>query len=142
MQSAAIDHVDSPELSSMVATLCCYEERFGPYHPGTLRLMIDVAIQLKLQGRIEPARGLLERAIRDVQRFLTRAHESRLRAIVELRNLLIEQKDFVGACRVQQELVECQAERLGPLHPKALAAQADLGTLFLDNMTGSASNFS
>ena len=29
------------EISSMVATLCCYEERFGPYHPITLRLMTE-----------------------------------------------------------------------------------------------------
>ena len=37
---------EHPELSSMVVTLCCYEERFGPYHPITLRLMTDVAVGL------------------------------------------------------------------------------------------------
>ena len=68
-------HPEHPELSSMVATLCCYEERFGPYHPITLRLMTEVAIQSRHQA-------LLERAIRDVRRFLGRTHEMRLRAIV------------------------------------------------------------
>jgi hypothetical protein len=90
-----------PELASMVATLCCYEERFGPYHPMTLRLMTDVAIQL---GH----RAMLERAIRDVERFLGRTHELRLRAIAALRDLLVAQQDFRGAAVFQRELSECQ----------------------------------
>lgn len=94
---------EHPELSSMVATLCCYEERFGPYHPITLRLMTDVAIQSRHQA-------LLERAIRDVQRFLGRTHELRLRAIVSLRDLLIAQQDFPGAAVLQRELLECQVK--------------------------------
>lgn len=133
MQSATIDRVESQELDSMVATLCCYEDRFGPYHPGTLRLMIDVAVQLQLQGRTDQARGLLERAIRDVQRFLGRTHEVRLRALSELCNLLIEQKHSVAACCLQRELVECQVERLGPNHPETLATRTELETMLLEN---------
>ena len=83
----------------MVATLCCYEERFGPYHPITLRLTTDVAIQL---GH----RAMLERAIRDVQRFLGRTHELRLRGIAALRDLLIAQQDFPAAAVLQRELSE------------------------------------
>src|SRR5215472_17825627 len=104
------------EISSMVATLCCYEERFGPYHPITLRLMTDVAIQLRHQA-------LLERAIRDVQRFLGRTHELRLRGIVSLRDLLIAQQDFPGAAVLQRELLECQIESD---HPQAAAARIEL----------------
>lgn len=137
MQSAEVDHVDYPELTSMIATLCCYEERFGPYHPVTLRLTIDVAVQLKLQGRIEPARGLLERTVRDVQRFLGRTHEVRLRGITELRNLMVEQNHAVAACCLQREFLECQVERLGPRHPETLAARTDLEKLLLDDLTAS-----
>jgi hypothetical protein len=111
---------EHPELSSM-ATLCCYEERFGPYHPITLRLMTDVAIQLR-------HKALLERAIRDVQRFLGRTHELRLRAIVSLRDLLISQQDFPGAAGLQRELVECRIESD---HPETAVARTELETLLL-----------
>jgi len=112
------------EISSMVATLCCYEERFGPYHPITLRLMTDVAIQLRHQA-------LLERAIRDVQRFLGRTHELRLRGIVSLRDLLIAQQDFPGAAVLQRELLECQIELDGSNHHQTAEARTELETLLL-----------
>ena len=35
--------IDHTELPSMLATLCSYENLFGPYHPQTLRLMAEVA---------------------------------------------------------------------------------------------------
>lgn len=116
--------LDHPDLSSKVATLCCYEERFGPYHPITLRLMTDVAIQLR-------HRILLERAIRDVQRFLGRTYELRLRAIASLRDLLLEEQDFAGAAVLQRELLESQVERLGLDHSETAAARIELEKLLL-----------
>ena len=110
------------ELSIMVATLCCYEERFGPYHPITLRLMTDVAIQSRHQA-------LLERAIRDVQRFLGRTHELRLRAIVSLRDLLGAQQDLAGAAALQRELLDCQIELNGSHHPQTAVARTELEAL-------------
>src|SRR5215469_9522831 len=112
------------EISSMVATLCCYEERFGPYHPITLRLMTDVAIQLRHQA-------LLERSIRDVQRFLGRTHELRLRAIESLRDLLIAQHNLPGAAVLQSELLERQIELNGSHHPQTAAARTELEMLLL-----------
>ncbi|HZV05354.1 MAG TPA: hypothetical protein VE999_09750 [Gemmataceae bacterium] len=115
---------ERPEVSILAATLCCYEERFGPCHPITLRLMTDVAIQLR-------HRALLERAIRDVQRFLGRTHELRLRALGPLRDLLVAQRDFRGAAAAQRELVECEAERKGCDHPETAAARKELEALLL-----------
>ena len=61
-------------LPSMIATLCCYENQFGPYHPMTLRLMTEVGAEYGRQGDLEKARCLLERAARDLVRFLGADH--------------------------------------------------------------------
>lgn len=68
----------------MVATLCCYENQFGPYHPVTLRLMTEVGVEYGRQGELEKARCLLGRAARDLERFLGADHPATVEARTQL----------------------------------------------------------
>jgi hypothetical protein len=79
--------IDHTELPSMLATLCSYENLFGPYHPQTLRLMAEVANAYWQAGELGHARPLLERAVGDLGRYLGTEHHLRLRAIATLRDL-------------------------------------------------------
>src|SRR5580704_2505736 len=99
MQTTAISAgpIDPTKLPSMVATLCYYESRFGPYHPHTLRLMAQVADAYLQAGELGHARLLLQRVIKDVGRCLSQDHELRLKAITNLRDLLVVQRDYESA---------------------------------------------
>jgi hypothetical protein len=118
----------------MLATLCSYESRFGPYHPQTLCLTAQVAIAHWQAGEPGPARPLLERAVRDMDHCLGREHDLRLRAIVALRDLLAAQRDHERAASVQRELLECQIRKLGCDHPETVRTRAGLATMLLDNL--------
>jgi len=67
MQVAAASGVE-PELLALLATLCSYEMLFGPYHPQTLRLMIQVGEKLWRHGERVPGRLLLERVASDLMK--------------------------------------------------------------------------
>jgi hypothetical protein len=117
--------VEREQIPSMMATLCSYESCFGPCHPQTLGLMTQVAAACWQHGDRAIARRLLERVITD----LGREAEARVRAIVMLRDLLIEQGDFTKAAGVQRELLECQIARFGDDHYEVKAARAKLATI-------------
>jgi hypothetical protein len=68
----------------MLATLCCYENQFGPYHPLTLRMMAQVGAEFGRQGDLEKARCLLQRAARDLGRFLGPDHPAAAEARQQL----------------------------------------------------------
>jgi hypothetical protein len=70
----------SGHLPGMLATLCCYENQFGPYHPVTLRLMTEVGVEYGRQGEIKKATCLLQRAVRDLTRFLGADHPATVEA--------------------------------------------------------------
>jgi hypothetical protein len=123
--------VDRAELPSMLATLCSYECFLGPYHPQTLGLMAQVAIAHWQAGENQRARILLERAVRDLGRYLDRAHDLRLRALSSLRDLLLAQSDYERAGAVQAEILECQIQRLGGDHPDTRATREHLQTMLL-----------
>lgn len=127
--------IDRNELPSMLATLCSYENRFGPYHPQTLRLMTQVAIAYWQAGESAHARPLLERAVKDLGRYLTRDHDLRLRAIATLRDLLVAQRDYERAGAVQRKLLDCQIQRLGSEHPGTRAARTTLAMILLEKVT-------
>jgi hypothetical protein len=71
-------------LDSMLATLCCYEQQFGPNSPVTLRLMAEVGAAFGRRGEIRTARTLLERASRDLTRFLGADHPAAVEARTRL----------------------------------------------------------
>jgi hypothetical protein len=127
--------IDRAELPSMLATLCSYEHLFGPYHPQTLRLMAEVADAYWQVGELGQARPLLERAVRDLGRYLGTEHELHLRALATLRDLFVAQREYERAGAVQRELLECQIRRLGRDHSETLAAHACLATILLQNVT-------
>ena len=117
--------VEREQIPSMMATLCSYENCFGPYHPQTLGLMTQVAAACWQHGDRSIAQRLLERAVAD----LGSAAEARVRALAMLRDLLLEQGDFPKAARVQRELLECQTARLGVEHSEVKRAHAELATI-------------
>jgi hypothetical protein len=74
----------SGHLPGMLATLCCYESQFGPYHPLTLRMMTEVGAEFGRQGEVEKARCLLQRAATDLGRFLGADHPAAVEARTQL----------------------------------------------------------
>ena len=131
MQTSNLCRIERNDLPSMVSTLCSYENLFGPYHPHTLRLTAEAGLAFWHFGECAYARPLLERAIRDLGRYLGREHEARLRAIAGLRDLLLNEGDYEQARAIQMELLECQNRRLGPDHPETVAARDNLATIRL-----------
>lgn len=126
--------IDKAELPSMLATLCYYQDCFGPYHQQTLRLMTQVGIAYSQAGEQTRARALLERVVRDLARVLGADHDLRLRAIAALRDLFVAQGDYERAVSVQKEILECQLARLGSDHPETLAAHAQLAKLWIEEI--------
>lgn len=92
----------------MVATLCSYESMFGPHHPQTLRLMVEVGAAYLDRGQFGPAECLLERAIVDLGRFLGREHDARLRGIRFLRDLCVSRGDLARAQLLDREILESE----------------------------------
>jgi Tetratricopeptide repeat len=119
------------EIPGMIATLCSYENLFGPYHPQTLGLTAQVANAYWQAGEAAHARALLERVVRDVGRCLGRDHDLRLRAVSTLRDLFVAQHDFQSAEAMQTELLECHTQRLGGDHAETLAARTNLEMIML-----------
>ena len=127
MQTSNLYRIERNDLPSMLATLCSYENLFGPYHSHTLRLMAEAGLAFWHYGECACARPLLERAIRD----LGREHEARLRAIAGLRDLLLNEGDYDRARAMQMELLECQKRRLGPDDPGTVVARVELAKILM-----------
>jgi Tetratricopeptide repeat len=130
--SSSATEIDSAEFPGMLATLCSYENRFGPYHPQTLHLMAHVGIAFWQAGDLRHARPLLERVVRDSGRHLGADHQLRLRAIAALRDLFFAQRDYTRAASAQKNILESQIRRLGATHPETLATRADLVAILME----------
>jgi hypothetical protein len=114
------------DLPAVLATLCSYETCFGPCHPQTILLMISLAAAYREHGDETRARGLLERAVGDVDRFLETGDDLSLHARGALRDLLLEQNENDRAASVQAVIVEGLTRRLGVRHADTSAARARL----------------
>ena len=134
MPTSCLCRIERNDLPSMLSTLCSYENLFGPYHPHTLRLMAEAGMAFWHYGECVYARSLLERAVRDLGRYVGREHEARLRAITALQDLLMNEGDYERARAIQTELLECQRLRLGPEHPETVAARDQLATILLTTL--------
>jgi hypothetical protein len=84
--------------------------------------MVDVANACRQAGELACARPLLERAVRDLGRFLGTEHDLRLRAIAALRDVFIAQHEYERAGAAQRELLECRIRHFGIDHSETLAA--------------------
>ena len=124
------------DLSVLVATLCSYENLFGPYHPQTLALLVQAGEVFLQNGEADRARLLLERAVQDVARVLGRDHDLRIRAIAALRDVLIRERNIASAATLQKELLECQILRLGTEHPETVAVKADFAVVLFGKLDG------
>ena len=105
MQTSNLCRIERNDLLSMLSTLCSYQNLFGPFHPYTLHLMAEAGVVFWQYGECVYARPLLERAVRDLGRYLGREHEARLRAITALRDLLMNEGDYERARAIQTELL-------------------------------------
>jgi hypothetical protein len=92
------------DLPSMLATLCSYENQFGPRHPATLILMTQLGLAYWLSGQTDRARVLLESAVRDLGRYIGPDCDTRLQAMKALRDLYSAECDFDRAEAIQREL--------------------------------------
>lgn len=107
----------------MMATLNSYQGFFGPYHAQTLALTTVLAEALWNSGQRVIGKQLLRRAIGDLTKHHGRHHPARLRALVVLSVLLCQDEDWNAALPVQQDLLDCRIQMLGPDHPEALSAR-------------------
>jgi hypothetical protein len=131
MLTPGVCRIKRNDLPSVLCTLCSYENLFGPYHPHTLRLIAEAGVAFWHHGEFAYARPLLERAVRDVGRYLGREDEARLRALAALRDLLLKEYDYERARATQMELLECQTGGLEPQHLGTVDAPEDLATSLL-----------
>ena len=125
---------EQSELAGMLATLCSYENFFGPFHPQTLMLTTVLATAYGQEGEANQARRLLEKVIADAARHLGPEHAARLAAIEALRDLFIGQGDLERAAATQRELLECQTRRLGNDDAETLAARGRLCAMLMGNV--------
>lgn len=119
------------DLASMMATLSVYDSLFGPHHPQTLCLGLEVALAQWRAGQAGQARSLLKRVLRDIDAHLSGHHQLQLRAAAALRDLLVEQRDHAAAVAIQQEIVERLTHQYGPGGAEAAAARHGLAALLL-----------
>ena len=131
METAAEDRLEGLELQGIYATFCSYESLFGPNHPQTLRMICLLGMALLRHGELDQARIVLERGVRDLGRVLGREHDWRLDLLNALRDLLVRQDDQHRAGVVQQELVNCLAERFGPEHSDTVMERDRLTQMLL-----------
>jgi hypothetical protein len=122
----AATQTEQSELPGMLATLCSYENFFGPFHPQTLMLTAALAAAYRQSGEANQARRLLEKVIKDSARYLGPEHAARLAAIEALRDLFIGQGDVGRAVAAQRELLECRMRRFGDDHAETRAARTRL----------------
>jgi hypothetical protein len=94
--TASAQTVEASDLPAMRATLCSYENWFGPYHPNTLRMLVEAGVAHAEHGELGTARRLFEHAIRDLGRTLGWEHDLRLRAMGALREVCARQGDGLG----------------------------------------------
>jgi|GEM_PF-6086020 hypothetical protein len=118
------------DLPAKIATLCTYENYFGPCHPQTIQVLIVVAGAFNASGNPVRARQLLERALKDLDRG---RHDPLSDLSIQVRrrlcDLLVEQRDFAPAAAVQAQIAECMAARYGSLHAETASARLHLADI-------------
>lgn len=102
------------DVRGMLSTLCFYDNWLGPYHPQTLKLLAQTGRACWQAGFCDYARPLLERAVRDIGRFLPQDSELRLRALSDLGDLLASMGDYEGSEALRTELA--RSERRSSIH--------------------------
>src|SRR5262249_35258599 len=91
MQIGKPAEIQRTELPEMFAPVCSNESLFGPNHPQTLNLAMQLGLALWRHGELDPARRVLEGCIRSVDWILGRDHDSRMQILNALRDILMLQ---------------------------------------------------
>jgi len=131
MQITQSGEIQRTELPGMLATLCSYESLFGPNHPQTLNLAMQLGLALWRHGELDSARRMLEGCIRSLDWILGRDHDSRVQILNALRDILMLQGEASRAAAIQAELLDCLTRRLGAHHPDAEMVNNQLAAMLL-----------
>jgi tetratricopeptide (TPR) repeat protein len=100
-----------------------------PAERATSKLINQVAMLLKEQGRLDEARPLLEEAVAGCRAALSEAHPSTLTAVNNLGNLLKAQGRLNDAQPLLEEALAGYRTALGEAHPDTLTAVNNLASL-------------
>jgi hypothetical protein len=122
-------NLGATRIPGMMATLASYEGLFGPYHPQTLGLTIELAVALCSAGRWDEGRRLLQWALLNLTQHYGMQHPVRMRALEAWAALLRRQGDWKAALPIQRELLESRVQLLGEDHPDSKAARQDLSAV-------------
>ena len=131
MQTTIEKVIERTELPGMFATLCSYENLFGPYHPQTLYLAMQLGFALRRRGQLDSARRVLEGCLRSVCQALGRDHDWRAQILNALREILVLQGDNSRAAEIHAELLNCRTRRLGADHPDSKMVRDQLAAMLL-----------
>src|ERR1700733_2155031 len=82
---------ESGEIPALQAALESSTNGFGPYHPGTLALVNELAVAFWRAGEIDRAIGLLDRALDHLTSALGSEHPMRVNALSILGRILFDQ---------------------------------------------------
>jgi hypothetical protein len=96
------------DLQGMLSILCLYDNWLGPYHPQTLRLLAQAGSACWQAGFCDYARPLLERAVRDMGRYLVQDTELRVRALSDLGDLLASVGEYERSAALRTELARLE----------------------------------
>jgi hypothetical protein len=94
------------DLQGMLSTLCLYDNWLGPYHPQTLRLLAQAGSACWRAGFCDYARPLLERAVRDIGRYLLQDTELQVNALSDLGDLLASVGEYERSAALRAELAQ------------------------------------
>jgi hypothetical protein len=97
------------DVCGMLSTLCLYDNWLGPYHPQTLYLLAQAGRACWQAGFCDYARPLLERAVRDMGRYLAPDTELRRRALSDLGDLLAAVGDYERSNAIRNELLRLES---------------------------------
>jgi hypothetical protein len=122
----------------MIATLNSYDSMFGPYHPQTLALTVQIARALRSTGDMPAARALLEHAVKHLASDGDQVNSLRTAALTELRHVLVDLNDTEKAIAVQKEIVRSKALTAGTDDSNVAEARADLVRMLLSSQPGGA----
>jgi len=106
-----MENTSITDLPGMIATLCSYEEHWGPCSLHTLRLAMLVAEELERIGERAASRMLLERVVRDSAHALGAGHELRMDALIRLREVCLAAGDSTRALAAQREIITHRPEK-------------------------------
>ena len=109
--------------------LAAQRDKLGDKHPDTLVAINNLAMQLKMQGKLDSAAPLYREALTAQRETLGNRHADTLISMNNLAMLQREQGDLDGAAALMREVLAARRETLGDRHPDTLISINNLASL-------------